>query len=78
MLNDNGGVVREAFKKKTQKSLEIFQTGGGEGPSQIQTFFWILKASLIDDSEDNEKEDSCGNSSCEFSFWFEDVYYRYG
>ena len=78
MLNDNGGVVREAFKKKTQKSLEIFQTGGGGVSVKSKLFFWILKASLIDDSEDNEKEDSCGNSSCEFSFWFEDVYYRYG
>ena len=35
---------------------------------------WVV----IDDSEDNDKEDSCGNSSCKFSFWFEDVYYRYG
>ena len=76
MLNDNGGVVREAFKKKTKKFGNFPNQGGGL--SQIQTFFWILKASLIDDSEDNEKEDSCGNSSCEFSFWFEDVYYRYG
>ena len=28
-------------KKKTLKSLEIFQTGGG-GLGQFQTFFWIF------------------------------------
>ena len=30
------------------------------------------------DSEDNDKEDSGGNSSYEFSFWFECVYYKDG
>ena len=34
-------LVREAFKKKTLKSLEIFQPGGG-GLGQFQTFFWIF------------------------------------
>ena len=48
MLNDNGGVVREAFKKKTQKSLEIFQTGGGVSAKSklFFGFFWVFSKSF--------------------------------